>query len=81
MKWKRKGKQVFAMMLAVATLLSGCAPNGIYADEEPLLLLDILQTHGRQCAFLLDFIGFPGLKKVRVPSIASKDKNGIVQLE
>lgn len=38
MKWKRKGKQVFAMMLAVATLLSGCAPNGIYADEEPLLL-------------------------------------------
>ena len=29
MKWKRKGKQVFAMMLAVATLLSGCAPNGI----------------------------------------------------
>ena len=34
MKWKRKGKQVFAMMLAVATLLSGCAPNGIYADED-----------------------------------------------
>ena len=29
MKWKRKVKQVFAMMLAVATLLSGCAPNGI----------------------------------------------------
>ena len=29
MKWKRKEKQVFAMMLAVATLLSGCAPNGI----------------------------------------------------
>ena len=26
------------MMLAVATLLSGCAPNGIYADEEPLLV-------------------------------------------
>ena len=44
MKWKRKGKQVFAMILAVATLLSGCAPNGIYADEEPLLLLDILET-------------------------------------
>ena len=42
MRWKRKGKQVFAMMLAVATRLSGCAPNGIYADEEPLLLLDIL---------------------------------------
>ena len=38
MKWKRKGKQVFAMVLAVAALLSGCAPNGIYADEEPLLL-------------------------------------------
>ena len=70
MKWKRKGKQVFAMMLAVATLLSGCAPNGIYADEEPLLLLDKVLTHGRKCAIQHVFIGSTGLKNVRVPSIS-----------
>lgn len=62
MKWKRKGKQTLAIMLAEATLLSGRAPNGIYAGEEPLLYCrhSVNSVH-----FSLDFIGFQGLKKVR----------------
>ena len=51
MKWKRKGKQVFAMMLAVATLLSGCAPNGIVFVLKKFFIL--IKDSLRQKATLL----------------------------